>query len=224
MPVHDWTRVPQGIFHHVHGSFIIEIKRLLNRCLPDDYYALLEQDDPVTPKDRGLATALPTVRPKVERDGSTSPRRRNRVVVRHVSGDRVVSMVEIVSPGNKGSRAAVQAFVRKAGDLLSQQINLMVLDLHAPGPRDPFGIHAAIWEEFDGAEPTAGPPKPFVLASYESAVTVRAYLDYAAVGEELGDMPLFLDDPLLVNVPLESADDAAFREVPARWRTVLEAS
>src|SRR5438876_883353 len=44
MPVHDWTRVDAGIFHHFHHGWIEEIARGLNRgILPADYYALAEQ-------------------------------------------------------------------------------------------------------------------------------------------------------------------------------------
>ena len=44
MPVHDWTRVDAGIFHHFHVAWIDEIARALNRgLLPADYYALAEQ-------------------------------------------------------------------------------------------------------------------------------------------------------------------------------------
>src|SRR5438105_15802936 len=44
MPVHDWTRVTAGIFHHFHHAWIEEIARALNRgLLPSDHYALAEQ-------------------------------------------------------------------------------------------------------------------------------------------------------------------------------------
>src|SRR3954463_16053804 len=44
MPIHDWTRVEAGIFHHFHHGWIEEISRALNAgLLPDDCYALAEQ-------------------------------------------------------------------------------------------------------------------------------------------------------------------------------------
>ena len=44
MPIHDWTRVEDGIFHAFHHDWITELARTLNRgLLPDDYYALPEQ-------------------------------------------------------------------------------------------------------------------------------------------------------------------------------------
>jgi hypothetical protein len=33
MPIHDWTRVPVGLFHHFHQDWTIEIARDLNRPL-----------------------------------------------------------------------------------------------------------------------------------------------------------------------------------------------
>ena len=41
MPIHDWTKVDAGIFHHFHHAWIDEIQRVLNHgLLPDEYYAL----------------------------------------------------------------------------------------------------------------------------------------------------------------------------------------
>jgi hypothetical protein len=41
MPVHDWTRVSDGIFHSFHLSWTDEIMAALNAgLLPSDYYAL----------------------------------------------------------------------------------------------------------------------------------------------------------------------------------------
>src|SRR6478736_2713112 len=44
MPIHDWTRVNPGIFHHFHLEWIGDLSRVLNRgLLPPAYYALAEQ-------------------------------------------------------------------------------------------------------------------------------------------------------------------------------------
>src|SRR5687767_12807439 len=44
MPVHDWTRVDAGIFHHFHQQWISELSARLNGGgLPRGYYALIEQ-------------------------------------------------------------------------------------------------------------------------------------------------------------------------------------
>ncbi|HWE40565.1 MAG TPA: hypothetical protein VG406_28715, partial [Isosphaeraceae bacterium] len=44
MPIHDWSKVGAGIFHHFHNLWINELCTALNDgLLPRDYYALLEQ-------------------------------------------------------------------------------------------------------------------------------------------------------------------------------------
>src|SRR5438445_2447916 len=44
MPMHDWARVPAGIFHAFHHRWISAISDVLNAgLLPDAYYALPEQ-------------------------------------------------------------------------------------------------------------------------------------------------------------------------------------
>jgi hypothetical protein len=60
------------------------------------------------------------------------------------------------------------------------------------------------------------------LVAYESSVTVRAYVEPVAVGDDLPDMPLFLEPGAHVPVPLEATYRSAFAAVPRRWRTVLE--
>jgi hypothetical protein len=43
MPVHDWTKVPPGIFHDFHVGWIVALSRVLNNGgLPEDCCAMLE--------------------------------------------------------------------------------------------------------------------------------------------------------------------------------------
>ena len=116
----------------------------------------------------------------------------------------------------------MQFFVDKAAELLDLQIQLLIVDLHPPGKRDPNGIHGEIWEAIAGEEYAAPADKPFTLASYESQLDVKAYVVHAAVGDLLSGMPLFLEPGKAVEVPLEATYQAAFAEVPHRWKTVLE--
>jgi hypothetical protein len=97
-----------------------------------------------------------------------------------------------------------------------------VLDLHRPGRRDPQGIHGVIWGEFSD-EPYQHPAdRPLTLATYERALAVRAYVKPVAVGEELPEMPLFLQPGAYVLVPLEATYQSALAGVPERWRNVLQ--
>jgi hypothetical protein len=247
MPMHDWTKVDAGIFHALHHEWISEVSRALNRILPADYYALPEQvaagfgPDVLTlqggPKEEanplgaantgGTATALRT-RPKTrfvaETDAEFYRRKKSSIVVRHVSGDRIVAMLEIVSPGNKSNRSAFRTFVEKACELLEHRIHLLIVDPFPPGPRDPNGIHAAIWEELQDAPVQPPGDQPLTLVAYECDLTTRAYVETVSVGQPLPDMPLFLEPNGCVMVPLEATYQTAFGVMPKRWQTVLAPS
>ncbi len=250
MPVHDWSRVDAGIFHDFHHAWIEEIKRLLNSgVLPPDHYAMAEQHtshfgpdvltlqsrvpqdddrgngDPME-QDSGPAGGVNLARPKAHLAGETDlefyRRKQNVVAVRHVSGDRLVAIVEIVSPGNKSSQAVFRKLVDKAVDLLSQDIHLLILDVIPPTRRDPNGIHGAIWEALCDEEYRAPPGKPLTLAAYEAEMGVRAYVEPVAVGDRLLEMPLFLRAGAHVPIDLESTYQTAWEAVPRRWRSVIE--
>jgi hypothetical protein len=258
MPIHDWTRVDAGIFHHFHQRWIGVITDVLNQSLlPREYYALAEQqgagfepdvltlkaneapeweDDASQPSqanrsdhgsgceaDRGgLLVAAPRVRITAETDLEFYRRKQNVVAVRHVSGDHLVAIVEIVSKGNKSGRRAFDDFVRKAAELLGHQVHLLILDLQPPTSRDPQGIHGAIWDEVAGQAYLRPTDKTLTLASYESAAGVRAFIEPVGVGDTLIDMPLYLQPGRYIAVPLEETYRLAFESVPRRWRAILE--
>ncbi len=72
-------------------------------------------------------------------------------------------------------------------------------------------------------QPFAGvEDKPLTLAAYESALSVRAYVEPLAVGDELPDMPLYLEPNGYVLVPLEATYRRAFAAMPRRWQVVLQ--
>jgi hypothetical protein len=239
MPMHDWTRVEPGIFHAFHHDWITELARALNGgLLPDDYYALPEQQaagfgpDVLTLQsqtaggtDAGAATRTqrrPQTKFTAETDAEFYRRKKSSIAVRHVSGDRIVAKLEIVSPGNKASRHAVQAFVAKACELLEHRIHLLILDPFPPSRRDPNGLHAAIWEEVEDKPFTLPPNKPLTFVAYECDLKTRAYIEPIAVGDPLPQMPLFVEPGRHVRVPLETTYQTAFAALPRRWRSVLE--
>ncbi len=243
MPMHDWTRVEAGIFHAFHHDWITELSRVLNGgLLPEDYYALPEQQaagfgpdvltlqTPIGNQDGasgGTATLIrtrPQTRFTAETDAEFYRRKKSSIAVRHVSGDRIVAMVEIVSPGNKSSHHAFQAFVAKACELLEHRIHLLILDPFPPGPRDPNGVHAAIWEEVEAKPFTLPDDKPLTMVAYECDLTTRAYIEPMAVGAPLPDMPLFVEPGRHIAVPLEATYQNAFMAMPLRWRAVLTSS
>src|SRR5437667_8663589 len=89
MPIHDWTRVDAGIFHHFHTSWVDDIAGALNSgLLPSDYYALAEQiAGGLGPDVLTLQTSNPPGNGTVGIDEYTA--RRRTLVIRHVSRHQV---------------------------------------------------------------------------------------------------------------------------------------
>ena len=190
MPVHDWTRVAAGIFHDFHHEWISEIKRALNRELQGtEYYALAEQvvgstgpevltlqrplEGAAATKRRAVkrgGTALATHKPKVRfhiRDEKKwYTERKKAVTIRHVTERRIVAVFEVVSPGNKSSRSAIAAFIRKTQDLLSIGLHLAFADLFPPSPRDPQWLHPLIWGDDEADTFRFERAKPLTCASW----------------------------------------------------------
>jgi hypothetical protein len=182
---------------------------LNNGILPAAYYALAEQVAGDALKQRSL-------------------------VLRHQSTHRIVAIIEIISPGNKSSTDAYRAFLDKAVTAAANKVNLLILDLFPPGPRDPQGIHDSIWGVLSAGNSYAPTDKPLTLASYDMGPLKTAYVEAVAVGEPLPDMPLIPTPGCCMYVPLEQnligcvARHAAFHSRPAgqaahiverdRWR------
>jgi hypothetical protein len=244
MPVHDWTRVDARIFHAFHHDWITDLSRALNRgLLPRDYYAVPEQlagafvpdvltlqSAPRPPGQPGesdlgaVGLAEPALAATAETDMDFYRRKQKAIGVHHITGDAIVAVIEVVSPGNKSSRTHLRNFVEKAATLIDQGIHLLVIDLLTPTSRDPQGVHGAIWEELSGEEYLQPAGRPLTLASYEAADGARAFVRHPAVGEALPSMPLFLKAKRSVPTPLEQTYMTAFEAMPARLRELIEST
>jgi hypothetical protein len=251
MPVHDWTRVGQGIFHAFHCAWITEIQRVLNtKVLPPGYYALAEQVTgtvlpdvltlELTPRGRegadfrgetshaaeggGLAVAVspPKVAIVDHAEELSYATLRKTVVIRHATDHRIVAFIEIVSLGNKVTSLELDRFLVKACSALKQRIHLLLIDLYPPGHNDPNGMHGALWNALGQSPFTAPLDKPLQCAAYEAAAGITAYVEPLAVGAPLPEMPVFLQPGYYVNVPLGPTYAAAFETLPAFWRAKLE--
>jgi hypothetical protein len=237
MPVHDWTRVEAGIFHDFHNAWITEIRNTLNGgLLPRDYYALAEQHagpfvsdvltlhasqpngepPPLPPLSGALAVAEapPMVRRKLTA-AETYRERRRTLAIRHVSGHRLVALLEIVSPANKDRSGTVGEFVAKVIEALDFKIHVLLLDLFPPSRHDPRGMHGEVWDYYDERPYDLPVDEPLTAASYAAGPPVKAYLEHLAIGRALPDMPLFLQSDRYIKVPLEATYPAAYRGVPA---------
>ena len=145
MPIHDWTRVDHGTFHDFHQGWSVQIRSTLNGgLLPVEYEAKVEQhtEDGIpdvltlqlSPPTNGNGSAAPvsgptnglssvaTAPPKVQftSEFQTDPytKLRKTIVIRQAE-DRIVALIELVSPGNK-SRPARDRGVRPQSDQRDQ--------------------------------------------------------------------------------------------------------
>lgn len=242
MPIHDWTRVNAGLFHHFHHRWISAIGDALGAgLLPEGYFALAEQTigglvpdvltlqrpdmaaervERMTPGGVAVAEAPPRVRFVSRTDEEVYAAKASRIVVRHVLG-QVIAVLEIVSPGNKSGKAALKKFVEKAVGLLDQGIHLLVVDLFPPTPRDPQGIHKAIWDEVRDAPFELPSDKPLTVVSYVAGPAKTAYIEPVAVGDALPSMPIFLDPDWYVAVPLEETYQTTWSQCPRPMREAV---
>ena len=157
MPSHDWTRVSDGTVHAFHVSWVSALQESLNSGLfPSPYYAQAERivgtlgPDVLTLQTNGYAAietmssgqasagglAIVTVPPRPRLTATAAMDdyvlKRRTIVIRHSSGDRVIALLEIVSPGNKSSRNALRSFVDKAVEALYRGYHLLIVDLFPP--------------------------------------------------------------------------------------------
>jgi hypothetical protein len=246
MPLHDWTRVPAGLFHHFHQSWSIRIVDTLNAgLLPPGAIALVEQrTTPREPDVLAVQTRSPAPSWEISTGGGVllqeppvtmfmhrSDRavyawKANRIVIRHHLG-QIIAVIEIMSPGNKDSRGAIRRFLEKTVAFLDENIHVLVIDVFPPTPRDPLGIHKLIWDEFNENAPFAFPAgKDRVVASYERGYDWAAYVQTLGVGDPLPNAPLFLTRELNPNfyvmIPLESTYQSTWDALPREVRAAVE--
>lgn len=247
MPIHDWSRVDTNLYHHFHQCWTIAICDELNSgVLPGGFSAFVEQYGVglihdllvLRPRHSGEIPSAPAARtmplefPKwtgfsFESRRDSLARRANRIAIRHRLR-KAVLVIQIVSPGNKDRKLALEHFVGTAHGFLVAGLNVLVVDPFPPTRLDPGGIHKAIWDEVEGAVPFQVPvDRPLTLASYvgcniKAGYSIRAYVETLGVGQPLPDMPAYLDADTYVPVPLESAYQTAWERCPSDMRYLVE--
>ena len=164
---------------------------------------------------------------EAEQDAAFYTAKQRSITVRHVSDDRVVAMIEIISTGNKRNEHAILAFIEKTMTAFREGVHLLIIDLFPPRSLTPNGMHGVIWNYLEGeeGEPYHQPPDdPLTLASYVSANPVLSFVEPIAVGRVLPEMPLFLTKERYINVPLEETYASAYRGLPQKYKHILEGS
>lgn len=240
MPVHDWTRVSSGTFHNFHLQWQAALTTALNSGgLPGGYFAMVEQraggpvpdvlaiqlPPPPIPAGGGtgglaVATVPPKTRFVVRTDAAIYARKARRITVRDELGE-VVTIIEIVSLGNKDTENSIQSFTKKMAEFLLHGINLVVVDVFPPSDRDPQGIQKAIWDRVH-EEPIELPSDKRLTAAGYCAEDLTGYIEPFAVGDAIPDVPLFLRGDQYVPCPLEASYQATWAVMPAPIRRLLE--
>lgn len=237
MPVHDWTRADDGMFHDFHNSWLTYLRDALNGgVLPKGVYAMTDQRADICIPDLiaavsaaappvletgGAAVAEPRTERRLVSRGVRRVRTRRRIIVRNAR--RVIAVIEVVSPGNKDGATSVAEFAGKVIDLVQGSIHVAVIDILPPGRHDPTGLHPVIWAGLDDGPPADPPPpgRPLTFASYEAGSPPVAYLDYSAVGQPLPSLPLYLEGDFFVNLPVEETYMTGYGHLPAELRAIL---
>jgi hypothetical protein len=246
MPMHDWTRVTAGDYHHFHQCWTIRLTDALNGGrLPPGYFVLTDQrvegwEPDVTglfaPAVRGVP--LPTLggvtvteRPPVARrrsrraagtesEAGAYARRANRLVIQQ--NDRaVVAVIELVSPGNKDRPHSVNRFVEKVRDFLRKGVHVLFVDPFPPGEHDPLGLDAAVWSVWTDTPDERPADKPLTAASYDAGNPFAAYVEPLSVGDPLPEMPLFLQPDIYIPCPLEESYMSTWNALPPQLRDAV---
>ncbi len=144
---------------------------------------------------------------------------RRTISIRQEPENRVVAMIEVLSPGNKDGSKAMDEFVAKSIEVMDAGIHLLIVDLFPTSVCNPEGIHGLLWNDSFKLPDD----RRLTLVSYRIDVLNEAFIEPVAVGQEMHDMPVFLDRAWYVNAPLRSTYESAWRGVPKPFQGVLEA-
>lgn len=206
----------QPFWADFHAAMLIFMKGELKKRLPrkytvwSDIYVWLHEPDAQTRRGRpddfitakrsrhenGAAATMTapatTLLPAIRREG-------NRYLkIKEAHGERIVTVIEFLSPTNKAPGPDRDSYVAKRNEYLATRTNLVEIDLHRSGKRMPMGK-----------------PKP-PLADYY--VQVCRAVDFPKTGvwpisvrEVLPDIPIPLNpEDGVVTLPLQTCFNAAY--------------
>ena len=249
MAIHDWTRIFAGGFHHFHQSWVLRISDQLNGgILPEGYFAAVEQassgsypdvvalemnvpessdtdgSESSGPYHGGiaLADAPPKVRFTFDSEVVPYAERDDRIAIHNLSGNKVVAIIEVVSPGNKHSGLAFNKFRKKIHRLIERGIQILVIDLFPPGTFDPEGIARGLQIESESIVPETTRDEPLSFVSLRVSDHVSGFVELGSVGKDVPAMPLFLNSGRYVSVPLNDSYTHAWTSLPRPWQELLE--
>ena len=256
MPVHDLTRlVTLSEFHDFHLGFVTTLRNTLNTILrPTDYYAsgegrIMGYEPDASAFERRIPREVSrpetsggvAVQSEILQVTEVSPRtrfideadhwnalRESYVAIRNKRGDRLVAIVEVVSPRNKDRADAIQAFGHKLEKALEAGCNVLIADFLPPGRHDPSGMHYAFWTRFSEYPHGVTAQEPIGIASYLAPMNNPnsepvAYFESVAIGHNVPNMPLFLTSGEYIHVPIQKIYDEAVATLPPPYQEDLDA-
>ena len=237
MPLHDWQPASDAVFHSFHVGWLWNLARELNRrLLPPGYVAraeeslglyaadvlVLETGEPPGPT--GSPVAIPTadLRPPLPlAPARVAEPRARRIAVFSARDERRVAVIEILSRGNRDSRARIAACREKLAAYLENRLHVTVIDVWPDSE-----IVGFVARDLGGLDRT--PPIPTrSTASFECELdhpVIRVHLRALTLGVPLPDAPLFLAPGHAVMLPLEATYATTFEDLPQSDRRRLEAS
>ncbi|MGL4550234.1 MAG: DUF4058 family protein, partial [Gemmataceae bacterium] len=167
--MHDWTRVMAGTYHDFHCKWMADLSNRLNAgLLPDAHEARVEAVLEGTTSDRvvlryadaepdadagggvALAVAQPRVRLIESLEADPYARMARQIVIRDASGNQIIAIIELLTPGNKASGFRYRTFLDMSLSALRQGVRLLIIDPLPPTSRDPGGVHGALWGVMGG--------------------------------------------------------------------------
>jgi hypothetical protein len=241
MPIHDWNRGDDSLFHSFHLDWVVRLCERLNKgLLPSSAYAMSETfDHRVKPpfldmaepghrfKDPGIPGNVHHLEDHPPRTHSVFSSNQVEyacrvVTIRAWDTHHVDAAILLVCQQDKRTRARLEKFAERAVAALSHGIHLLIVDLFPPSRRDPQGIHKAIWDRVRETPFALPPEKPLTVVSYAVGRETTAYVEPLAVGDALPEIPIFLTPDSYVPCPLESTYQTAWQHFPAQLKGPLE--
>ena len=96
------------------------------------------------------------------------------------------------------------------------------MSIFPPSPRDPQGIHKAIWDEIQDEPFELPPDKPLTVAAYSAGEPCTAYVEPVAIGDPLPEFPIFLEPGMYVPAPLETTYQSTWAKCPDPLKEAVE--
>jgi hypothetical protein len=212
MPIHDWSCVDAGVFHHFHKMWPVELTGVLNRrVLASPYYSLIQPCDARVESDEAPCN-----------EELHYVYRRDRIAVKSANDLRDVARIEVISQRNKSVADATTAIADSIATAVMDGTHVLMIDFSVPGTESADSLR-------DHVARALGRPQSKLAGS--GALTVTFYLGYQSaapvtqtydIGQQLNACGLCLSGDDQVLLPLEDTYKSAFLSVPRIFRDVIE--